>query len=79
MYQKSADRQLLVHFEAAKTVDVSSVTYIVKHLHFDDVELTTARHLRDPVHDISVFGRLLKTFFSFQSTNACSALGAFQH
>ena len=33
------------------------------------------RHLRDPVHTISVFGRLLKTFS--QNTNVCSSLRAF--
>jgi len=34
------------------------------------------RHLRDPIHTISVFGRLLKTFF-FRVLNVCSALEAF--
>jgi len=38
------------------------------------------RHLRDPVHTVSVFRRLVKTFFFVQScTNLYSALGLFCH
>jgi len=42
----------------------------------DDVELTHYWHLSDPVHAISVFVRLLKTFYS-QSTNVGRTLGVF--
>lgn len=35
------------------------------------------KHLRDPVYTVSGYGQFLKTFFSFQSTNVSSALGAF--